>query len=73
MQDLTNKQIERQDFVDTAIFELLQTLNPTPHQIEWNIEMIAKIRDEIECYFVSELKICDSSSFYPYLADYDGN
>ena len=44
---LTNEQLERQDFVDNAIFSLIQQLNPTGQAIDWDIEMIGKVRDVV--------------------------
>jgi len=49
---VNDEQIKRQDFVDSAIFELIQRINPTGRQISWNIEMIGNIRDSI----ISELQ-----------------
>jgi len=62
--ELTKKQIERQDFVDNMIFDLLKTLNPTNKQLDWDIEMIAVIRDMISDYFV-DIEICKEQEFYP--------
>jgi hypothetical protein len=45
--ELTDKQLERQDFVDNAIFSLIQQLNPTNQVIDWDIEMIGNVRDVI--------------------------
>jgi len=50
--EMSDKQIKRQDFVDNAIFELIQCINPTERQISWDIEMIGNIRDSL----VSELQ-----------------
>lgn len=66
--ELTKKQLGRQDFVDNAIFDLIQNLNPNNIEIAWNIELIAEVRDIIRLKF-SELKICDEMSFYPYVAE----
>ena len=44
---LTKKQIERQDFVDNQIFELIQKLLPSSKQIDWDIEAIGAVRDAI--------------------------
>ena len=66
--ELTKKQIERQDFVDNAIFDLLETLNPTNKQLDWNIEIIATIRDMISAYFV-DIEICKEQEFYPYIVE----
>jgi hypothetical protein len=45
--EMNDKQITRQDFVDNAIFELIQRINPTEKQISWDIEMIGNIRDSL--------------------------
>ncbi|MCL2327109.1 MAG: hypothetical protein FWC39_01210 [Bacteroidetes bacterium] len=66
--ELTKKQIERQDFVDNAIFDLLETLNPTKKQLDWDIEMISAIRDMISDYF-DDIEICKEQEFYPYIED----
>ncbi len=64
--ELTKNQIERQDFVDNTIFELLQTLNPTKEYFDWDIEMIAEIRDTIQHYIINKTK-CSEQEFYPYI------
>jgi hypothetical protein len=69
MQELTDKQIDRQDFVDNAIFQLVQTVNPTDRSIEWNIEMIGEIRDVIREWIVERMEMTDEQNFYPYLDD----
>jgi len=69
MKELTDKQIDRQDFVDSAIFQLVQTVNPTDRSIEWNIEMIGEIRDVIREWIVEKMKITDEQNFYAYLDD----
>jgi len=69
MKELTDNQIERQDFVDNAIFNLIQSLNTTDKAINWDIEMIGDIRDVIAEWMVERLKITDEQNFYPYLED----
>ena len=44
---MTDEQLERQDFVDNAIFSLIREINPTTREISWNIEIIGNIRDAI--------------------------
>jgi DNA polymerase sigma len=62
----TEKQkIEQQDFVDNAIFDLLNTLNPTDTELKWNIKPISEIREVIQALFVDELKLCTEDEFYP--------
>lgn len=66
---LTNEQIKRQDFVDNRIFELIQELNPSQTEIDWDIEVIAEVRETIRIWLVEDLKITDEMSFYAYLEE----
>jgi len=43
MQNLSEDQIKRQDFVDSQIYDLVKRLIPSAKEIKWNIEMIADI------------------------------
>ncbi|MDR2424147.1 MAG: hypothetical protein LBD59_05410 [Prevotellaceae bacterium] len=51
---MNKKQIKRQDFVDNSIFELLQALHPTDKEFDWDIEMIADVRDGIQYYRIEK-------------------
>jgi hypothetical protein len=62
--ELNKKQIERQDFADNLIFELLQTLNPINKDFDWDIEMIADIRDTIQYHIIKKTN-CSEQEFYP--------
>jgi hypothetical protein len=66
--ELNKKQIERQDFVDNSIFELLQSLNPTEQDFDWDIEMIADIRDAIQYHIIKKTN-CSEQEFYPYIEE----
>ena len=61
---LTKQQIERQDFVDNQIFELMQKLLPPSKQIEWDIEAIGEIRDAIRKQIVDKQKLMSEVKFY---------
>lgn len=63
---MTDKEIARQDFVDNAIFALIQEVNPTNKTIAWDINFIGKIRDVIRDNFL-EADICKEQDFYPYV------
>jgi DNA polymerase sigma len=65
MQSLSEDQIKRQDFVDNEIYDLVKRLIPTASEIEWNIEMIADIRDTIQCWLVDRYKIVEELESYP--------
>lgn len=63
---LTKQQIERQDFVDNQIFELIQKLLPPSKQIDWDIEAISAVRDAVGEQIVDK-KLMSEMQFYPYL------
>ena len=65
---LTEQQIERQDFVDNARFNLINELIPSSKEMEWNIEAIGEIRDAIQSQLVTR-GFCTEQEFYPYIAE----
>lgn len=65
MPKLTKQQIERQDFVDNQIFELMQRLIPQSKNIVWDIEAIGAIRDVIRKQIVNKQKLMSEAKFYP--------
>ena len=67
MPRLTKKQIERQDFVDNQIVELIQKLLPASKMIDWDIEAIGAIRDAIRAQVVDKKGVTSEAKFYPYL------
>jgi len=67
MNTLTDNQIQRQDFVDNAIYKMLREVNPSEQKIEWNIEAIGEIRDLIQLWFVERFATTDAMTFYPYI------
>jgi hypothetical protein len=69
MNALTKAQIERQDFVDNAIYSLLHYVNSSEARVEWNIEMIGDIRDRIHYWLVDYYKLTDEMTFYPYVEE----
>ena len=66
--ELTARQIERQDFVDNAIFELINELIPSDKEMDWDIEAIGEIRDSIQSQLVSR-GFCSEQEFYPYIEE----
>jgi len=65
MQNFSEDQIRRQDFVDNQIYDLVKRLAPSTGEIEWDIEMIADVRDTIQHWLVDQYKIVDELDFYP--------
>lgn len=62
--ELTAEEIERQDYVDNTIINLLNDLNPSDQELEWDINIIGEIRDTIQSQFV-ERGLCSEQEFYP--------
>lgn len=60
---LTKQQIERQDFVDNQIYELIQKLIPSSKKLEWNIEIIGVVRDAIRGQVVDKKIITEEGSY----------
>jgi DNA polymerase sigma len=65
MENLSEGQIKRQDFVDNEIYDLVKRLIPSSREIKWNIEMIGDIRDTIQHWLADRYKIVDGLEFYP--------
>lgn len=69
MKELSERQIERQDLVDNAIYQLIQSISPAEEKIEWDIEMVGGIRDVLQEWFVDKLNLTDEQNFYPFLEE----
>ena len=65
MENFSEDQIKRQDFVDNQIYDLVKRLIPSTKETEWNKEMIGDIRDTIQHWLVDQYKIVDELEFYP--------
>uniref|UniRef100_UPI0032047091 hypothetical protein n=1 Tax=Listeria welshimeri TaxID=1643 RepID=UPI0032047091 len=75
-QELTLKQIERQDKVDNAIYHLVNDLTPSRYladELEWDISWISEIRGQIQDILIECLEVKSEEvdnfkmEFYPYL------
>ena len=69
LNELSDEQIDRQDFVDNSIFELIQNLHPSTINISWNIEMVGDIRNCLKKWIVDRYGLCNEQSFYPYMEE----
>ena len=59
------EKLERWDFVDNTIYDMIVELNPSKQELKWNIKPISEVRELLINYFVEELKICTEDDFYP--------
>ena len=65
--ELTRLEIQRQDFVDGRIFELMQEFAPEGADLQWDIESIANVREAIRYELVIRRKLMTEMDFYPYI------
>ena len=63
--NIEKQKIVKWDFVDNAIFNLIQELNPSTKKIAWDIKPISEIRETLVKLYVHELKLCKEKHFYP--------
>ena len=61
---LTQRQIEQQEFVDDAIYELLNNL--AGKELEWDTELIGRVRDCISAEF-TERGFMSQKELYPWI------
>jgi len=64
---LTKQQLERQDFVDNKVFELINSLLPSSKHIDWDIELIGNVREALRKEISQKLKVMNEMQFYPYI------
>ena len=65
MKTLTRKELDRQDFVDNEIFELIQRLLPADKKLKWDIEIIGSVRDAMQDQIINKQAV-SKKQFYPY-------
>jgi len=66
MIELTDQQIARQDYVDNAIYDLINELIASDKEMDWDIEIIGEVRDAVRALLV-ERGLCTEQEFYPYI------
>ena len=67
MKDLTDKEVDRLDFVHNTIHNLLCAL--AGRDIEWDISVIAEISDLAEEHICDKLGLMTDREFAPYVED----
>lgn len=66
--ELSLREIEQQDLVDGACYELITQFCPNGlEDVTWNIEHIAKIRDALQEVIVNDMQLMTEQEFYPYI------
>ena len=62
---MTREQINRQDLVDNAIYQMIHDTNPIEEEIPFDIEMIGMIRDTVEKVLIDFNVIKTEAEYYP--------
>lgn len=65
---LSEKQISRQDFVDNATLEFINSVIPNDKKLDWDIESIGQVRDAV-CKVLVGKQICTEQEFYPFIKE----
>ena len=76
MKELTKDQIDRQDFVDGKIHQLLNDIFPVlyveendnayhPKDVKWDIEIIGEVRDLLFSIYQEHTRTMLYQAFYP--------
>ena len=73
--ELTQMQIDQQDAVDEACFDLIRRMagedtdSDEPGIIEWDMELISKVREAVQEVVCDDLKIMSPMVFYPWIEE----
>ena len=65
--NLSEEEINRQDFVDGKIYKFIQSVIPRGKNVDWDIEAIGEIRDVIQGWVVDRWQLSSEMEFYPYM------
>jgi len=63
--DFSMEEIKQQDLVDNSIMELLNKVNPSPVNIDYDGKIVAKIRNSLIEVITKDLDLCTELMFYP--------
>lgn len=67
--ELTQEQIDRQDEVANACYELLVELAPKDSNIPWDMECLGEIINAAQEVICDKMKLMHPSEFYPWVAE----
>jgi hypothetical protein len=63
--EFSREELDKQDFIDNSIMELLNKVNPSEMTLYYNGNIVAKIRDALIEIFTKDLSLCTERAFYP--------
>jgi len=63
--DFSRIELAQQDLIDNSIMELLNKVNPSPVQIDYDSHIVAKIRNTLIDVITRDLDLCTERAFYP--------
>lgn len=69
MEELSQEQIDRQDEVANACYELLVGLAPKDSNIPWDLEAIGEIINAAQEVICGQFKLMHPKEFYPWVAE----
>jgi hypothetical protein len=63
--EFTREQLDKHDFIDNSIMELINKLNPTTVKIKYDGHIVWKVRNALIEVFTQDLDLCTERAFYP--------
>jgi len=63
--DFSREELAQQDFIDNSIMELINKVNPSPVKIDYDGQIVSKIRNSLIEVFTRDLDLCTERGFYP--------
>ena len=61
----SNEELAQKDLIDNSIMDLINKVNPSPVQIDYDSKIVSKIRTILIEVFTRDLDLCTERKFYP--------
>jgi len=63
--EFTEEELKQHNFIDNSIMELINIVNPSPENIEYDDYIVEKVRITLIDIFSKDLQLCTEKAFYP--------
>jgi len=63
--EFSKEELTQKDFIDNSIMELLNKVNPSPVNIDYDCHIVEKIRNTLIEVMTKDLDLCTERGFYP--------
>ena len=63
--EFSKEELAQQDLIDNSIMELINKVNPSPVNIDYDGQIVAKIRNALIEVITKDLDLCTETRLYP--------